>query len=65
MLARCVIGLQWIPENILRDIGTRASLVHVRDTVLRGVVERYGLAETTGNVPHPRTLEVCAFSALA
>ena len=37
MLARCVIGLQWVPENILRDIGTSASLVHVRDTLLRGV----------------------------
>ena len=40
MLARCVIGLQWIPENILHDIGTRASLVHARDTVLRGVAVR-------------------------
>jgi AcrR family transcriptional regulator len=40
MLARCAIGLKWIPENILRDIGTRASLVHLRDTVLRGVVAR-------------------------
>jgi AcrR family transcriptional regulator len=42
MLARCVISLQWLPENILRDIGTGASLVHVRDTLLRGVA-----AETT------------------
>ena len=25
MLARCVIGMQWIPENILRVIGTRAA----------------------------------------
>ncbi|OBK45931.1 TetR/AcrR family transcriptional regulator [Mycobacterium sp. 1081908.1] len=40
MLARCVIGLQWIPENILRDIGKRAALVHARDTVLRGVAVR-------------------------
>ena len=39
MLARCAIGLKWIPENILRDIGTRASLLHIRDTMLRGVVE--------------------------
>ena len=37
MLARCVIGLQWLPENIVRDIGTSASLVQVRDTLLRGV----------------------------
>ncbi|MCZ8381929.1 TetR/AcrR family transcriptional regulator [Mycobacterium sp. CPCC 205372] len=37
MLARSVIGVSWIPENILRHIGTRASLIHVRDTSLRGV----------------------------
>ena len=40
MLARCVIGLQWIPENILRAIGRRAALVHARDTVLRGAAVR-------------------------
>jgi hypothetical protein len=40
MLARCVIGLQWIPENILREVGTRTALVHARDTVLRGVAVR-------------------------
>ncbi len=40
MLARCVIGLQWIPENILADVGKRAALVHARDTVLRGVAVR-------------------------
>jgi AcrR family transcriptional regulator len=40
MLARCVIGMQWIPENILRAIGIRASLLHARDTVLRGVAVR-------------------------
>lgn len=40
MLARCVIGLQWIPENILRDVGKRAALVHTRDTVLRGAAVR-------------------------
>jgi AcrR family transcriptional regulator len=40
MLARCVIGVQWIPENILRAMGTRASLLHARDTVLRGVAVR-------------------------
>ncbi|MEY8014990.1 TetR/AcrR family transcriptional regulator [Mycobacterium servetii] len=42
MLARCVVGLQWIPENILRNIGTRAALLHARDTVLRGVAVRSG-----------------------
>lgn len=40
MLARCLIGLQWIPENILAKIGKRAALVHARDTVLRGVAVR-------------------------
>ncbi|MDC8981457.1 TetR/AcrR family transcriptional regulator [Mycobacterium marinum] len=40
MLARCVIGLQWIPENILHSVGTRAALIHARDTVLRGVAVR-------------------------
>jgi AcrR family transcriptional regulator len=40
MLARCLVGLQWIPENILRAVGQRAALVHVRDTVLRGVAVR-------------------------
>ena len=40
MLVRCVIGLQWIPENILRAIGRRAALVHARDTCLRGVAVR-------------------------
>ncbi|BCZ23231.1 TetR/AcrR family transcriptional regulator [Mycobacterium senriense] len=40
MLARCLIGLQWIPENILNEIGKRPALLHVRDTVLRGVAVR-------------------------
>ncbi|WP_118915573.1 TetR/AcrR family transcriptional regulator [Mycobacterium shigaense] len=40
MLARCVIGLQWIPENMLRSVGKRAALVHTRDTFLRGAAVR-------------------------
>jgi AcrR family transcriptional regulator len=40
LLARSVIGGGWIPENILRDLGTRESLIHIRDTTLRGVIER-------------------------
>jgi AcrR family transcriptional regulator len=40
VLARSVIGVGWFPENILRDVGTRASLIYVRDTMLRGVIER-------------------------
>ena len=38
LLARAVIGVGWIPETILREVGTRASLLCVRDTMLRGVV---------------------------
>jgi AcrR family transcriptional regulator len=40
VLARCVLDVLWIPENILRQAGPRAALVHARDTVLRGVAER-------------------------
>ncbi|CAM3140406.1 TetR family transcriptional regulator [Mycobacterium intermedium] len=40
MLARAVIGVQWIPENILSAVGTRASLILARDTVLRGAAVR-------------------------
>lgn len=40
ILARAVIGVQWIPENILRELGPRAALIHSRDTVLRGAAIR-------------------------
>ncbi len=40
MLTRCIIGEQWIPENILTEIGTRNALILARDTVLRGVAVR-------------------------
>ena len=40
MLARCVIGDGWIPENILRDIGVRNSQLLNRDTMLRGIAVR-------------------------
>ena len=40
MLARCVLDVLWIPENILRAAGKRAALIHARDTVLRGVAVR-------------------------
>ncbi len=39
-LARCVIGVQWIPENISLELGPRGSLIHARDTVIRGVTSR-------------------------
>ncbi|MGV0851066.1 TetR/AcrR family transcriptional regulator [Mycolicibacterium phlei] len=42
VLARCVLGISWIPENILHDIGVRPGLLHVRDTMLRGVITRDG-----------------------
>ena len=37
MLARCVISVGWVPENILHDLGARDAQLHVRDTLLRGV----------------------------
>jgi AcrR family transcriptional regulator len=40
MLARCVLDVLWIPENILAATGKRAALIHARDTVLRGVADR-------------------------
>lgn len=40
MLARCVIDVLWIPENILRAAGRRGALIHARDTVLRGITGR-------------------------
>lgn len=40
VLARCVLDVLWIPENILRAAGKRAALLHARDTVLRGVADR-------------------------
>lgn len=40
MLARAVIGVSWVPENILAQLGTRQALLHVRDTTLRGVIAR-------------------------
>ncbi|EHB53691.1 regulatory protein TetR [Mycolicibacterium rhodesiae JS60] len=44
-LARAVIGVGWIPENILRDLGTRAAQIHVRDTSLRGIARRRDSAD--------------------
>ncbi|ORV98295.1 TetR/AcrR family transcriptional regulator [Mycobacterium kyorinense] len=40
MLARCVMDVIWMPENIVRDQGKSAALVHARDTVVRGVAQR-------------------------
>lgn len=40
LLARCVLDVLWIPENILRAAGARPALLHARDTVLRGVADR-------------------------
>ena len=40
VLARCVLDVLWIPENIVRATGRRAALIHARDTVLRGASDR-------------------------
>jgi AcrR family transcriptional regulator len=40
LLSRCVMDVLWMPENIVRAQGTRAALIHARDTVVRGVADR-------------------------
>jgi AcrR family transcriptional regulator len=40
VLSRCVMDAIWMPENIVAAQGTRAALVHARDTVVRGVAVR-------------------------
>nr|WP_237160400.1 TetR/AcrR family transcriptional regulator [Mycolicibacter engbaekii] len=40
MLSRCVMDLLWMPENIVRDQGTRAALTLARDTLVRGAARR-------------------------
>jgi AcrR family transcriptional regulator len=40
LTARCVLELTWMPEQMVRSEGKRASLVQARDTVLRGVAAR-------------------------
>lgn len=40
MLARCVMDVLWMPENIVRAQGTGAALINARDTVVRGAADR-------------------------
>ena len=40
MLARYVMDVLWVPENIVRAQGKDAALVNARDTVVRGAAER-------------------------
>jgi len=40
LVARCVVELTWVPENIIQAAGMRAALEHQRDTVLRGAARR-------------------------
>lgn len=47
MLARCVIGVLWIPENLVHRLGRRAALRLARDTVIRGIADR-SLTPTRG-----------------
>jgi AcrR family transcriptional regulator len=37
MLARCVLGIRGIPDKTLHSEGKRAALIHIRDTILRGI----------------------------
>ena len=38
LLSRCVMGVLWMPENIVREAGARPAHAHARNTVLRGIV---------------------------
>jgi AcrR family transcriptional regulator len=40
MLARYVMDVLWVPENIVRSQGKDAALLNARDTVVRGAAER-------------------------
>ena len=40
VLSRCVMDVLWMPENLVEALGTRAALIHARDTVVRGVADR-------------------------
>jgi AcrR family transcriptional regulator len=40
MLSRCVMDALWIPENIIRESGTRGAHLLARDTVVRGIADR-------------------------
>jgi AcrR family transcriptional regulator len=40
MLARYVMDVIWVPENIVRTQGKQAALLNARDTVLRGAAAR-------------------------
>jgi AcrR family transcriptional regulator len=44
MLARYVMDVLWVPENIVRAQGRQAALVNARDTLVRGAAERDSLA---------------------
>ena len=40
MLARYVMDVLWVPENIVRTQGKDAALLNARDTLVRGAAER-------------------------
>jgi AcrR family transcriptional regulator len=40
MLARCVMDVLWMPQNIVAAEGKRASLITARDTMVRGIAVR-------------------------
>jgi hypothetical protein len=41
ILARCVVDALWLPENLLRELGTDGALALSRDTVIRGAMTRH------------------------
>ncbi|WP_423136076.1 TetR/AcrR family transcriptional regulator [Mycolicibacterium llatzerense] len=40
MLARCVMDVLWMPQNIVAAEGKRAALITARDTMVRGIAVR-------------------------
>lgn len=40
LLARCVIDVLWLPENLIRDLGAEPALSISRDDVIRGLASR-------------------------
>ena len=39
MLSKCVMNVLWVPDNQLRDKGTRPALINSRETVVRGIAD--------------------------
>jgi AcrR family transcriptional regulator len=38
--ANCLLELTWMPEKVVRDVGVPVAMAQVRDTLLRGAIQR-------------------------